>query len=421
MKCCLSSYPSRRYHNWFCMYMLQLCLHPLHSIYIASHVGPSKGSRLWIPCRRAHVARVCQQKLAARERQLACLCPAVVLGHAEADARVANLVAVDAVGQAERAAGGLGLAVDVVAELADELEEGDHGVVEAAVEEAQAEGQVAAGAVELEDVLLGRGGRARGAGIVAHAAGSRAGGVEAHNLGRAAHGLRLVALEAELELIGNGDEEEQRVAPGGVDLGPVDGLAREAAQAEAVDCREAAVVADAESVVVDVGALEFLQQLRVVAVLCIDAVPLRLEIGHLGGESIALAPKGRLFLVELPRLVLQRENLLVEGVLFSLETLQLFHCCSLFDLSLALPLLGRLLVGVARLRGADVLEVGYVGVARASGRVQLTLQAVDQHVGALDADRVVNIGAGGEDLEEAVYAAYLVVARGVGGVGLVGG
>ena len=48
------------------------------------------------------------------------------------------------------------------------------------------------------------------------------------------------------------------MAPGGVDLGPVNWLVRQAAKAEAIDGSKSAIVTDAEGVVINITALQFL-------------------------------------------------------------------------------------------------------------------------------------------------------------------
>ena len=362
----------------------------------------------------AHITGVGEEEFAAGEGELAGLGPAVVLRHAKLDTDIADAIAVDGVGELEGLAPGQRLGVDVDAELARQLEEGHHGVVELAVHEGEAQGHVAR-AVELEDVLLGRGAATagtaapsrRGAGAVVPAR-RRAGQFVADDARGAALGVGLVALEGVAELVGDGDEEEQGVAPGGVDLGPVDGLAGEAAEAEAVDGGEAAVVADVEGVVVDVGALELLEELRVVAVLDVDAVALRLEVRHLGGEDVALAPEPVLLGVEPPRLLLEGEYLLVQLLLLLLQRLEVAHGLGQRRLGLGrgVPLrLDVLLAGLVRL---DVAEVLYVGVPLPGRDVQLLLEPLDEHVRAVDADRVVDVRPRGEDLEEAVYPLHVV-------------
>ena len=111
--------------------------------------------------------------------------------------------------------------------------------------------------------------------------------VEFFDAGGTAHGFELVAAEGEAEFFGHRGEQEAGRAPGRVDLGPVDVLRRgEPAESEAVDGAEEAVVADAEGVVVDVGALESLELPRVVVVGCVQGVALVLERCQSEGEGV---------------------------------------------------------------------------------------------------------------------------------------
>ena len=57
------------------------------------------------------------------------------------------------------------------------------------------------------------------------------------------------------EPIGDSGDQQKGLAPGGVDLGPVDGLVGETAETETVDRAEEAVVRDTKGVVVDVRTL----------------------------------------------------------------------------------------------------------------------------------------------------------------------
>lgn len=86
----------------------------------------------------AHITGVGEEELAAGEGELAGLGPAVVLRHAKLDTDIADAIAVDGVGELEGLTPGQRLGVDVDAELARQLEEGHHGVVELAVHEGEA-------------------------------------------------------------------------------------------------------------------------------------------------------------------------------------------------------------------------------------------------------------------------------------------
>jgi hypothetical protein len=80
------------------------------------------------------------------------------------------------------------------------------------------------------------------------------------DLGEAPDRNQAICFKGEGKLAGDGVEEEEGVAPGGVDLGPVDGVRGEAAEAEAVDRAEAVFLADAERVVCRAGLMSSARQ-----------------------------------------------------------------------------------------------------------------------------------------------------------------
>ena len=122
----------------------------------------------------------------------------------------------------------------------------------------------------------------------------------------AAHGLQPVATEDEAQLLGHGGEQQAGGSPRGINLGPVDVLRRrQAAQAQAVDSAEEAVVPNAESIVVDVGALQTLELAGVVIVGGVKSVAVVLESGEGEGEGVAGAPEGLLFGIERERVSFQ--------------------------------------------------------------------------------------------------------------------
>ena len=233
------------------------------------------------------------------------------------------------------------------------------------------------------------------------------------------------------------------MAPRGVDLGPLDGGARAAPlrragsaagsrpEPQAVDgAEEAARVADGEGV--------SCTRWRAAA----GAAGARRRAARAASASrsaacLAMASACALRAAPAPGLVgraraplrVEREQLLLERGPVELELLQLlerplFVVGGLGELALgARDLLGRRHVGVGLAQELDV------GVALAHGAVEPPLQAVDEQVGALEAQRVVDVGARREDLEDVLGRVERVAERPGGGgrrllcgrLGLLGG
>src|SRR5690606_24902783 len=163
----------------------------------------------------------------------------------------ADVLTFDLVGQTQRR-----LAIHVSlplyegAQLSVKFEEGDHSGGELSMHESKANGGVGRGIAFLGGPF-GSQRRRLSTAVGGETTGRGRRLVEANNFGGASHGLRLVAYKLVVELLGYRDEEEEGVAPGSIDLGPIDGFAREATEAEGVDGCKGAIVAYAECIVID--------------------------------------------------------------------------------------------------------------------------------------------------------------------------
>jgi hypothetical protein len=397
------------------------------------------------PAQLVDIARMRQQVLAADQRRLARLGPLLLLAEAgEPDAVPADAVPLDVVGDLGAHDG---LAVDahddgrlrVHDELAQALEEDDHGAVEPAAEERDRHGELARRVELVHARALAAAAAAAALPVPVPARGRRRGGQDLDDLGRRAHRAQAVAAEAEVEAARDRVEQQQRVAPRGVDLGPLDGRRargpgaparrRQPPEPQAVDGAEEAVVADGEGVVVHVGALQPAQPARVVRGPGRQRVALAGVPGHGVGVRVARRPAPGLVGRARALLRVEREQLLLERGPVELELPQLLERPSFVvggvgELALgARDVLGRGHVGVGLAQELDV------GVALAHGAVEPPLQAVDEQVGALEAQRVVDVGARREDLEDVLGGVERVAERPGGGgrrllcgrLGLLGG
>ena len=94
---------------------------------------------------------------------------------------------------------------------------------------------------------------------------------------------------------------------------------RETAEPEAVDRAEEAVVADAEGIVVDIGALQALELVGVMIVSGVEGIAVVLEGRKGQGKGVAAAPERLLFAVQGKGFSFQLSEFSVQGRFFLLQ------------------------------------------------------------------------------------------------------
>lgn len=167
-------------------------------------------------------------------------------------------------------------------------------------------------------------------------------------------------------------------------------------------------------------------------VLEVDAVTLILELFEAESKAIAVAPELFFFFIKGLRFFLKAADLSLRFGTGSLGSLELAKCGGFFCKEDTEGAGCELTLGIRGDGGVDGLEKVDVGVPFAGSIGEALVEAVEEELGALGADRMVDVGACGENVEEGGRSFHLVregvlvldMKRGVGvwlGAGVVTG
>ena len=211
---------------------------------------------------------------------------------------------------------------------------------------------------------------------------------------------QLISLELELDPLHQAVEQQDGLAPGGVQLVPVHGDAGQTTQPEAIDGAEVSRVPDVESGVEDVCFLEFVQLGLIVAELAVQRAVLVLRQQELLLVETVLAPVLLLLLLQSGPAQALGLQLRVDLLILLLECLQLLDQLLLLQLqAVQLHLELAEVAAVLRL----VTEAGeelLVLLAVQLRLVELLVQVLQHGVRALLAQRVVHAAVVAQHVEQ---------------------